>query len=451
MDLYVGTSTGALKGVHLKDSCIFNCNDLSGLFPKEQEITSLCWASIGDETELLSAQLNRQLKLFDTVSGSFTELFTAKGAQGKISGLGTIKGTDKIATGFESGFVKVWGLDGECKTEISAGTNLAKLRASPVKSNTVATGGKESPLKVWDYTKPEKPVFTAKNVRNDYLDLRVPVWVSDMRFLPDSDKIVTCTGHHQVRLYDPHSGSRRPVTQMEWLEQPFTAMAVCSNANQVVVGNSMGEMGLFDLRGKGSLVHVYKGFFAGSIRSIECHPTHPYVASCGVDRFVRVHHVETKEMLHKIYCKTALNCVLMRRDLSIIDRKLEPQQSTSSKSTTDSAENSMDPDRRSASGSEDEIWDGMGLVKEGKKKVRNIKRKEESVNGEEMLEKKRQKMEERRKRRSGAESDSSSEGTSGCIGKVVKKKVKRLIEKEGRKHGVVTVDGEVEKKRVKME
>ena len=32
----------------------------------------------------------------------------------------------------------------------------------------------------------------------DWLDLRVPIWVRDIAFIPDSDKIVTCTGHHQV-------------------------------------------------------------------------------------------------------------------------------------------------------------------------------------------------------------------------------------------------------------
>lgn len=38
-------------------------------------------------------------------------------------------------------------------------------------------------------------------VRNDFLDLRVPVWVRDMQFVPGSSKIVTCTGHHKVSSY----------------------------------------------------------------------------------------------------------------------------------------------------------------------------------------------------------------------------------------------------------
>lgn len=105
------------------------------------------------------------------------------------------------------------------------------MQQNPSQRHHVATGGKENPLKVWDLERPDKPIFTAKNVRqkkktinflapsswflcfklflfslihqvaHDWLDMRVPVWVRDIGFIPDSDKIVTCTGHHQVCLY----------------------------------------------------------------------------------------------------------------------------------------------------------------------------------------------------------------------------------------------------------
>uniref|UniRef100_A0AAZ3PE95 Uncharacterized protein n=1 Tax=Oncorhynchus tshawytscha TaxID=74940 RepID=A0AAZ3PE95_ONCTS len=59
----------------------------------------------------------------------------------------------------------------------------------------------------WDPERPETPVFASKNVRNDWLDLRVPEWVRDMAFIADSDKMDTCTGQHQVclSLYKPCS------------------------------------------------------------------------------------------------------------------------------------------------------------------------------------------------------------------------------------------------------
>lgn len=42
------------------------------------------------------------------------------------------------------------------------------------------------------------PHFSPPQVRNDWLDLRVPVWDRDLQFLPASDKVVTCTAHRQV-------------------------------------------------------------------------------------------------------------------------------------------------------------------------------------------------------------------------------------------------------------
>ena len=49
----------------------------------------------------------------------------------------------------------------------------------------------------------------------------------------------------------------------------------------------------------GKLVHIYKGF-AGAIRSVHCHGSLPLVASCGLDRFLHVHNVDTKQQLHKV-------------------------------------------------------------------------------------------------------------------------------------------------------
>ena len=47
-------------------------------------------------------------------------------------------------------------------------------------------GGKEHDLQIWDLNKIESgPVFRAKNVPTDSLQLRVPIWITDMCF-PDN-------------------------------------------------------------------------------------------------------------------------------------------------------------------------------------------------------------------------------------------------------------------------
>lgn len=65
-----------------------------------------------------------------------------------------------------------------------------------------------------------------------------------------------------------------------------------------MVGNSIGEQALIDLRNKKCLGKLRGG--AGSIRCIQCHPTKPLVASCGLDRYVRIHDTNSRALLHKV-------------------------------------------------------------------------------------------------------------------------------------------------------
>ena len=74
----------------------------------------------------------------------------------------------------------------------------------------------------------DSALYLVSQVRNDELDLKVPVWVTDMAFLPSSNtqpQVVVGTGHHQLRLYDTKA-QRRPVQSIEFEETPITAMTV---------------------------------------------------------------------------------------------------------------------------------------------------------------------------------------------------------------------------------
>ena len=61
----------------------------------------------------------------------------------------------------------------------------------------------------------------------------------------------------------------------------------------------------------GHMVHCYRGF-AGSIRCVECHPTLPLVASCGLDRYVRIHDLEQQHLMNKVTTKESLFTHLLR-------------------------------------------------------------------------------------------------------------------------------------------
>lgn len=43
---------------------------------------------------------------------------------------------------------------------------------------------------------------------------------------------------------------------------------------------------------------------AGSVRGLQCHPSLPLVASCGLDRFLRIHNLQDRTLIHKVHTDT---------------------------------------------------------------------------------------------------------------------------------------------------
>ncbi|CAB1316106.1 unnamed protein product [Coregonus sp. 'balchen'] len=346
--VWVGSETGILKGVSLSKKQAFNFCEMSCL-SRDQEVCVLGWGD-PQETEVLVGSVNGTVKTFSTEKGIFTETRQCgESTHGRFTGLAV---TDRaLITCVETGLLRVWKEGSTDTVEINAGKNVCRMRQNPSQRNQVATGGKENGLKVWDLERPETPIFTSKNVRNDWLDLRVPEWVRDMAFIPDSDKIITCTGHHQVRVYDPASPQRRPVLEAQFGEYPLTALSLPASQDSVVVGNTHGQLAILDLR-KGLVRGCLKGL-AGGVRGLQCHPSLPLVASCGLDRFLRVHSLEDRTLQHKVYLKSRLNCVLLSsRDLEL-----------SSTGVTGDVE-----EVKEEGGELDEVWDTMEMIKEKAKK-----------------------------------------------------------------------------------
>lgn len=56
------------------------------------------------------------------------------------------------------------------------------------------------------------------------------------------------------------------------------------------------------------MMDVLKGH-GGSVRALHRHPTEPYIASVGLDRWLRVHHTGTRTLVGKVYLKQQLTAV----------------------------------------------------------------------------------------------------------------------------------------------
>lgn len=139
----------------------------------------------------------------------------------------------------------------------------------------------------------------------------------------------------------------------------------------MAVGNTHGQIALLDLR-KGLVRGCLKGL-TGGVRGLQCHPSQPVVASCGLDRFLRIHSLEDRRLQHKVYLKSRLNCLLLAsRELGDAGGLAAGEGPREVKEEEE--------------GSGDEVWDTMERV------VETPKRKStEEEEGQKKSKKKRQK------------------------------------------------------------
>ncbi|XP_061185658.1 WD repeat-containing protein 74-like [Saccostrea echinata] len=359
ISVFVGSETGLLKGINVLKAEWTNLNEN---LDKSKEVVSLCWKD-ETETEVCMGLKNKNVISWNVRTRSFTETVSLGTEESKLRGVKILNGN--YVSCVDTGLVRLWS-NGGVNTEINAGKDVFAFDQNPIEKNIFATGGKENELKIWDVESSEKLKFTAKNVRNDWLDLRVPVWVTSAKFIPMSEKILTTTGHHQVRMYDMKA-QRRPILDMSFDEYPITASSLCPrNENQIVVGNTIGKMAILDVR-KGRLVQVFKGF-AGAIRAIEHHSTLPVIVSCGLDRYLHVHSVEDKSH-QKIYLKSRLTSLLLKKSWEEKKETDDDDEDVVVKTEVLSDEEV----------NEDEIWGNMEVVqtktKKKEKRELDIKKK----------------------------------------------------------------------------
>ncbi|VDO05209.1 unnamed protein product [Rodentolepis nana] len=100
-------------------------------------------------------------------------------------------------------------------SEMTVANNLSVCKAY---GNHMICGGRDVLFSVWDLEKSGAPIFTAKNVRPDTLDLNVPIWLSDASFVEGygSRLFVTSSKYGDFCVYDLRSNQRRPVSRSAW-------------------------------------------------------------------------------------------------------------------------------------------------------------------------------------------------------------------------------------------
>ena len=87
-----------------------------------------------------------------------------------------------------------------------------------------------------------------------------------------------------------------------------------------MVGNSTGDLGRFDLR-QGGLLSQYRGF-GGAVTAARVSKDGSVLAACGLDRYLRVYHVEKPTLLHQVYILVCDSCTHYGREFGLESRVL---------------------------------------------------------------------------------------------------------------------------------
>eukprot|EP01135_Chromosphaera_perkinsii_P007241 Nk52_evm49s745 gene=Nk52_evmTU49s745 len=192
------------------------------------------------------------------------------------------------------------------------------------------------------------PVFKAKNVSNNMVDLEVPVWISKVRFIRQSAldiekrsfTIAVCSYYRDIKLYRT-TVKRRPVNSLVVeSDHPITCMEVCypegnelgssclfSEQNvKLILGNAVGKAWVHDVD-SWKVCGAFRGS-TGSIRSVSIvrvvrnvsklkgakskSSSGPLVASTlvamvGLDRILKIYDLKSRSVVAKVYLKQRMN------------------------------------------------------------------------------------------------------------------------------------------------
>ncbi|EDX05852.1 WD repeat-containing protein 74 [Drosophila simulans] len=313
-ELYVGTHTGSFKHlVPASEKSPYGQSNLSDLcaLDKDSRVTSLAFGN-DDQTEILLGRAKDAVEIH-----SFTEKGHSRNTVSFNAApiVGLARYNDKLIAGIGNGQIQSLELEANDESEpvvISTGDQMDHLRQCAQVRSIVATGGKErqNNLKVYDLNSDGKQIFTSKNLPNDYLQLEVPVWDSDIGFVDGPSVLATCSRTGYVRIYDTRK-QRRPVACFASEEHGMSFTTLVAKGNFIYTGTTMGALKAFDTRRMKTHVHTYKGF-TGGISDLHIDATGRFLSSASLDRYVRIHDSETTVLLYQCYVKSKATKILIR-------------------------------------------------------------------------------------------------------------------------------------------
>jgi hypothetical protein len=106
---------------------------------------------------------------------------------------------------------------------------------------------KDTPVSIFDLES-KKVTWRAKNLPNDELDLKVPIYDVDLAQTKNSNVFFTATAYGDIRKYDRNVNSKRPVCNKQIYNRKINRMILTNDDNYLIVGDTIGNVFLLDHR-----------------------------------------------------------------------------------------------------------------------------------------------------------------------------------------------------------
>lgn len=176
-----------------------------------------------------------------------------------------------------------------------------------------------------------KTTWKAKNVKNDFLDLKVPIYDMDCEFYDKGRFLFTCTAYRKIRLYDTSVNNSQPLLDIESSESsPFNLMQI--NSKCLYVANHSGSIFKWRItqneNDKFNL--IIAGKFNCSRATLKCfnlvkdeENDEIVIASSGYNRYFCLHEESCKTLRRKIF--TGLKSTCFHVPKSIVCPELEEE------------------------------------------------------------------------------------------------------------------------------
>ncbi|CCH60849.1 hypothetical protein TBLA_0D03490 [Henningerozyma blattae CBS 6284] len=266
----------------------------------------------------------------------------------------------------------------------------------------MAYGGEENLVKLIKINKDLgelHQIWEAKNIKNDRLDLRVPVWPMALKFLNKSEtidskaktsnngpnlKFISITRYSHLLKYDTNHG-RKPFECLDLLpdREPLTQLETCSDSEDfklTTLGNiNSDDFNNFTIFSTDLKRNIYKfsslnGRLLGKFgkKDITGYSTNisinnnKYLLQGGMDRYLRVYDISTGKVIVKIYMNSKINSIIMLDDSEIeLPLSKEEEEKLKKTKTKNSTKRKLSPEEDEED--VEDLWKTLDLANKKKK------------------------------------------------------------------------------------